>query len=169
MGLPECLRIPIAAVRVAAIEKYVGPPVQRLLGRSSAPLAALVGPHSREMCVDESVSLWVQPEAHLHRERLHAIRQVWVHVDCEQYRSAYQRLGIPPKAEGDVLDHVQNRKAIRLRDCSHPYLRLCPVSADVNTSGGVNMVVRARKKSSCIREPRRRTVSRIDLAGGRIK
>jgi len=37
-----------------------------------------------------------------------------------------------------VLDHIQNREAIRLREYSHPYLRLCPISSQVNTSGGTN-------------------------------
>jgi hypothetical protein len=34
------------------------------------------------------------------------------------------------------LDHVQNRIAIGQRNNSHPYLRLCPVRRQVNTSGG---------------------------------
>jgi hypothetical protein len=50
--------------------------------------------------------------------------------------SAYQRFGAPPIPAGYFLDHVQNREAIRLRERSHPYLRLCPVSRRVNTSGG---------------------------------
>ena len=40
--------------------------------------------------------------------------------------------------EGYFLDHIQNREAIRLREYSHPYLRLCPISRQVNTSGGTN-------------------------------
>jgi hypothetical protein len=43
---------------------------------------------------------------------------------------------MPAIPAGSFLDHVQNRKAIRLRGCSHPYLRLCPVDRAVNTSGG---------------------------------
>ena len=37
-----------------------------------------------------------------------------------------------------LLDHIQNREAVRLRGNSHLYLRLCPVSRLVNTSGGGN-------------------------------
>ena len=43
---------------------------------------------------------------------------------------------MPPIPQNYFLDHVQNRKAIGLRDNSHPYLRLCPVDRRVNTSGG---------------------------------
>lgn len=59
------------------------------------------------------------------------------HVDYTGYRRAYLKLGGEPIPEGCFLDHVQNRKAIRLRDYSHPYVRLCPVSRLVNTSSGV--------------------------------
>jgi len=43
---------------------------------------------------------------------------------------------MPAVPRGYFLDHVQNREAVRLRAYSHPYLRLCPVSRLVNTSGG---------------------------------
>ena len=68
--------------------------------------------------------------------RLHPSKQVWVHVDFNGYRKAYVRFGMPEIPPGCFLDHAQNRKAIRLRGYSHPYLRLCPVSRRVNTSGG---------------------------------
>jgi hypothetical protein len=135
-GLPECLRVPIAAASVDAIDKYVGT-VVRSLSTRGASVALLVEPYSRDLCIEGCVALWVQPEAALYRDRLHRARQVWVHVDYQGYRRAYKRFGMAPIPEGDVLDHIQNRKAIRLREYSHPFLRLCPVSSAVNTSGGV--------------------------------
>lgn len=63
-------------------------------------------------------------------------RQVWVHVDYDGYRAAYISFGMPAIPAGHFLDHVQNREASRLRGYSHPYVRLCPVSRGVNTSGG---------------------------------
>jgi hypothetical protein len=63
-----------------------------------------------------------------------------VHVDFDGYRDAYKQFidqfGLPAIPPGYFLDHVQNRKAIRQRGYTHPYLRLCPVSRAVNTSGG---------------------------------
>ena len=61
---------------------------------------------------------------------------MWVHGHYARYRNAYIKFGMPPLENGQVLDHVQNRKALRLRWCSHPYLRLCPVSRSVNSDGG---------------------------------
>ena len=73
-------------------------------------------------------------------DRLHPLRQVWVHVDFDGYRDGYKQfigqVGLPAIPPGYFLDHVQNRKAIRERGYTHSYLRLCPVSRAVNTSGG---------------------------------
>jgi hypothetical protein len=137
-GLPDCLRIPIAAASVQAIETFVGAVVRCVSGRNGTILALLVSPHSRGLCTQNCVSLWVQPDADTHHQRLHGPRQVWVQVDYAGYRKAYKNFQMPPIPEGHVLDHIQNRKAVRLRDYSHPYLRLCPVSSVVNTGGGVN-------------------------------
>lgn len=136
-GLPPCLRIPIAAADVAAIVEYVGAIVDQILARDGRVLAVLVEPHGTPH-LGQDVALWREPRAEFYRTQLHPKRQVWVHVDYPSYRKAYVRFGMPPLAPGYVLDHVQNRHAIRLRDYSHPYLRLCPVSGAVNTSGGVN-------------------------------
>lgn len=70
--------------------------------------------------------------------QLHPTKQVWVHVDFRRYRAAYLQFGLPQLSQEHVLDHVHNRHATRLRGYLHPYLRLCPVSRAVNTSGGVN-------------------------------
>jgi len=37
-----------------------------------------------------------------------------------------------------VLDHIRNRAAVRISGYRHPFLRLCPVSRETNTSGGLD-------------------------------
>ena len=137
-GLPPCLRIPIAAASVDAIAEYVGTVADKIVARDGRVNALLVEPHGGAPPEGPGVALWREPRAEFYRAQLHPSRQVWVHVDYRDYRAAYLRFGMPPLAAGYVLDHVQNRNAVRLRDYSHPYLRLCPVSGAVNTSGGVN-------------------------------
>lgn len=86
------------------------------------------------------MALWKHPNASAYMDRLHPAKQVWVHVDFDGYRNAYiqflAQFGLPAIPPGYYLDHVQNRRAIRARGYTHPYLRLCPVSPAVNTSGG---------------------------------
>jgi len=136
-GLPACLRIPIAADSVDSIRLFVGT-IIRSVGDPKQPNAVLVQPYDRGISKTPRVGLWQQPGAALFQERLHPDRQVWVHVDYSGYRQAYLRFGMPAIPRGYFLDHVQNREAIRLRNYSHPYIRLCPVSRAVNTSGGVD-------------------------------
>lgn len=137
-GLPACLRVPIAAAGIEAITEYVGALVDRIVARDGRINAVCVEPYDRAPREDPRVALWREPGAAFYRAQLHPARQVWVHVDYRRYRAAYLHFGMPPLPAGHVLDHVQNRAAIRLRGYSHPYLRLCPVSAAVNTSGGVD-------------------------------
>jgi hypothetical protein len=137
-GLPPCLRVPIAAASIEVIAEYVGTVVDRIVARDGRVNAICVDPYDRAPPGDPRVALWREPRAAFYRAQLHPARQAWVHVDYRRYRAAYLRFGMPPMALGHVLDHVQNRQAIRLRAYSHPYLRLCPVSRAVNTSGGVD-------------------------------
>jgi hypothetical protein len=146
-GLPPCLRIPIAAVSVEAIRTNVGVIVETKTGPTGRINAVCVQPHDRAFKRDPRVKLWKHPEAAKFAERLHPPKQVWVHVDYDGYRDAYIGFGMPPITPGYLLDHVQNRKAIRLRLYSHPYLRLCPVSRSVNTSGGINAGGEGMEKS----------------------
>jgi hypothetical protein len=133
-GLPASLRIPIAAASLDAIHKFVGEVLQRRTGRDGNPRAILVaapGPPPAE----PDVPLWSSDFGPAAEQRLYPPLQVWVDVDYNAYRQAYLAFGlaIPP---GYFLDHIQNRRAIRLRGRSHPWLRLCPVTRRVNTSGG---------------------------------
>ncbi len=135
-GLPDSLLIPIAAKSIDAIEKYVGSILESITGRAGRINAFSAIPHTMHSMLDHDVPLWRHSNADQYRMRLHPEKQVWVHVDYSDYRKAYTRLDMPVIPEDHVLDHIQNREAIRLRDYSHPYLRLCPVSRRVNTSGG---------------------------------
>ncbi len=137
-GLPPCLAVPIAARSVADIEKHVGRVVDRIGETPARTNALLVAPHDYPPKKSVNVGLWGHADAARFEQRLHPPRQVWVHVDYTGYRRAYIRMNMPPIPPGYFLDHVQNRVAMRLRDYSHPYLRLCPVSRAVNASGGVN-------------------------------
>ena len=135
-GLPPSLHVPIAAADLAAIERYVGPVVARIAGRKRPVNAILIEPGRPPTEEDPAVPIWREPDAERHLDRLHPDRQVWVHVDYSGYRRAWIRLGMPEPGTDVFLDHIQNREAVRLGGRHHPYLRLCPVSRRVNTSGG---------------------------------
>jgi len=137
-GLPKSLLVPIAARSVASIEKYVGVVTERVRGRAGRINAIAVRPYEWPPQKEPNIALWTHADANELEQRLHPQQQVWVHVDYSGYRKAYIRLGMPEIPPDNVLDHVQNREAIRLRENSHPYLRLCPISRAVNTSGGTN-------------------------------
>ena len=164
-GLPPCLRVPIAAASVEAIAAHVGDILDSVVGPDTDGQArvnaVLVRTREGPAVKHPDVALWKAPRADEHEERLFPDRQVWVHVDYDGYRQAYQqRFGLPiPSPPADprfqiFLDHVQNRRAMRIRaELANlaaaggysapsgwhpylPYLRLCPVYRTVNTSGG---------------------------------
>ena len=137
-GLPASLLVPIAARCVESIEKYVGSVANSIHSREGDVTALVIEPHGQPQEADSSIGLWTHSRAGDFRQRLHPKQQVWVHVDYTGYRKAYIGFGMPDIPSGYVLDHIQNREAIRLRDYSHPYLRLCPISGHVNTSAGVD-------------------------------
>ena len=133
-GLPRCLQVPIAASSIEVLTASVGAMVASRISRKGEFTAVLIKSHPS---VDETpgVPLWEHPQARDFRERLRPELQVWVHVDLHAYRSAWRKFGMPDPG-AHFLDHISNRRAIRLRRYAHPYLRLCPVSHRVNTSGG---------------------------------
>jgi hypothetical protein len=133
-GLPPCLWVPIAAVSVEAIGGKVGKIERTEIGSGGRVNAVLV--RSFASRGSRTAPLWKQAEAAAFAKILHPELQVWVHVDYHSYRNAYVAFGMPAIPAGYFLDHIQNRRAVRARGLSHPYLRLCPVSRQVNTSGG---------------------------------
>jgi hypothetical protein len=143
-GLPRSLWVPIAATSEAAITRFVGTIIETRRGSDGSAKALLVRPDADRLAFEPDVALWSAargaglpktPSSDEAKARLHPAMQCWVYVDYSGYRSAYFALGLDAPS-GYFLDHVQNRKAIRLRTRSHPWLRLCPVSRAVNTSGG---------------------------------
>lgn len=133
-GLPPCLHIPVAAASVSVLEQFVGTVLERRTSRAGRMNALLIQPHhvpSRTA----GVLLWHEPNARECFARLHPERQVWVHVDHNGYRDSWRKFKMPDPG-ANFLDHVLNRRAIRLLKSAHPYLRLCPVSRRVNTSSG---------------------------------
>lgn len=135
-GLPPDLIVPIAATDPEAIETYVGVIRMRIPGRTR-PTNALVVEAQRPNR-NPLVPLWDQYEADQYYGRLHPPSQLWVHVDYGGYRRAWTRLGFGELTSEVVLDHIRNRAAVRLSGYRHPFLRLCPVSRETNTSGGLD-------------------------------
>lgn len=135
-GLSPDLFVPIAAANIESIEAYVGSIQTRLSGRKRATNAVVVEPARPER--NPQVPLWHQSEADRYYWRLHPPRQLWVHVDYTGYRRAWKRLGFDQLSGEVVLDHVRNRAVVRLTEYRHPFLRLCPVSRETNTSSGLD-------------------------------
>ena len=135
-GLPASLHIPIAAKSVESLEAQVGSVIRTQVGRNGRINAVLIEADVPDRNFLDPIELWRLPDADAFFERLHPKFQVWVHVDFTGYRNAYHALRLQPASPGEVLDHIQNRRAVRLRGYSHPYLRLCPVSKAVNTNAG---------------------------------
>jgi hypothetical protein len=127
-GLLPCLYIPVAARDINAIEKYVGSVIKEL-ARGSPSKALLVEAHEPDE-PDDRLPIWRHPGAGI----LHYPRQVWVHVDYGAYRRAYIRAFPGVDLTGLVLDHVMNRRVARLKGFT--YLRIVPVSREVNSSHG---------------------------------
>ena len=135
-GLPPDLIVPIAAVDIEAIETYVGTIQRRIPGRKRPTNAVVVVAHLPNR--NPQVPLWDQPEADQYYRRLHPSSQLWVHVDYTGYRRAWKRLGFGELTREIFLDHIQNRAAVRISGYRHPFLRLCPVSRETNTSAGLD-------------------------------
>lgn len=135
-GLADSLLVPIAACDLESIETFVGEVERIKRGRGGRIQALAIRPHSRRAQASESLPIWSHPARAEFERRLFPARQIWVHVDYGAYRKAYLELDGQEIPAGYFLDHVQNREAMHLRGNSHPFLRLCPVSRAVNTSGG---------------------------------
>jgi hypothetical protein len=124
-GLVPCLYVPVAARDLAALETYVG----RIVMRMASSNAFLLEAHEPEP-PDPRLPIWKVPEAVV----LHALRQVWVHVDYNAYRRAYRQAFPNADLTAMVLDHVMNRRVARLKGFT--YLRIVPISRAANSSHG---------------------------------
>lgn len=151
-GMPSCLRVPTAASDIASIQKYVGHIENTVKGRDNQIKALFIKPYMTGNPENPQAKLWELPEKEFFIKQLYPQYQVWVHVDYRNYRKAYLNFGMPTPPIGYVLDHIQNRKVIRLVNYKHPYLRLCPVSRSVNASGGHIMGTEGMEKSNIIND-----------------
>lgn len=127
-GLSPCLRIPVAARDVAAIEEHVGTVVRQIPDRPDAP-GYLVSAQ-RIADVDRRLPVWEVPQS----SRFHSEGQLWVHVDSRRYRKMFAETLPSIDIAGKDIDHVTNRHVARLK--GFPYLRLVAISRAANRSSG---------------------------------
>lgn len=139
-GLSESLQIPIAAKSVDAIEKYVGPICKASIKFTDINKRRIIAAFivNRDVSVnlmDKDIPLWNDEGAATFWNLLHPGQEVWVHVRFQGYRK-YWCKNFSNISNEYFLDHIQNRKAMLVRGLSHPYVRLQPVTRQVNTDSG---------------------------------
>jgi hypothetical protein len=127
-ALPLCLHIPIAAKDEGALQRFVGRIETVLTG--DRPMKALLVRAYDLPEQDARLPIWEKPEAEILRQPT----QVWVHVDCREYRRAYASAFPTQRLSGRVLDHVMNRRVARLKGFT--FLRIVPISRGANSSSG---------------------------------
>jgi hypothetical protein len=127
LGMPSDVHIPIGARNKNAISKYIGS-IQSI-ENIQPEKAFIVTPH---YCpnLNEKLPLWKLKESAV----LHADKQVWVHVNYRSYRSAYTKAFCGHDVKNYFIDHILNRRVARLK--GFDYLRVIPVSPEVNSSSG---------------------------------
>ena len=135
-GLTSDLIVPIAAADLAAIETYVGTIHKQIPGRIRPTNAVVV--EAKRPDRNPLVPLWDLPAADQYYQRLHPSKQLWVHVDYTGYRKAWKRFGFGELTSEIFIDHIRNRAAVRISGYRHPFLRVCSVSRETNTSGGLD-------------------------------
>lgn len=127
-GLSPCLRVPVAARDLAAIEEHVGTVVRQFRDRPDAP-GYLVSA-SIMADIDRRLPVW-----DLHGSSIfHSQLQLWVHVDSRRYRGLFTEALPNIDIKGKDIDHVTNRHVARLKGFS--YLRLVAISPAANRSSG---------------------------------
>ena len=127
-GLPPCVHVPVAARDEYAIQTYVGN-ISFVLTAGSPNRALLVEP-TKTPEINTRLPIWRLKEAAV----LHCTRQVWVHVDYPDYRSAYIKAFPCGNLTDLVIDHILNRRVARQKGFS--YLRIVPISRAANSSSG---------------------------------
>lgn len=125
-GIPESLRVPIAALDQVAIETYVGRIVRTLSGNGTQR-AFLVEAHA-PLHIDSTLPIWAMPHSSILRESM----QVWVHRGYGRYRPAYQRAFPDADLRGGVLSHAMNRRLAAVK--GFEFVRLTPTSRGANSS-----------------------------------
>jgi len=127
-ALPPCLHIPVAARNEAAIKRFIGH-VAAVVTPASPKKALLIQLHQVPV-PNLKLPIWQLKEATI----LHQAKQLWVHVDFDDYRAAYAKVFPDTDLTELVLDHVMNRRIARLK--GFEYLRIVPISRAANSSSG---------------------------------
>ena len=127
-GLSPCLRVPVAARDMAALEEHVGSVVRQISDRPGVP-GYLVSA-SRMVDIDRTLPIWDVPQS----SRFHSETQLWVHVDSPRYRRLFAKALPNIDISEKDIDHVTNRHVARLK--GFPYLRLVAISRAANRSSG---------------------------------
>ena len=84
-GLPPCLHVPIAARDEATVRAYVGN-VCKVISPGT-PSRALLVEIAQQPKINTKLPIWSIPEAAV----LRFPKQLWVHVDYNDYRVAYEK------------------------------------------------------------------------------
>lgn len=126
--MPSGLLIPIAARNEDSITKYIGT-ISEFIVKSN-PTKALIVLIDEMPKINENLAIWNLPESKI----LYSFKQVWVHVEFNGYRKAYQKAFPEEDLTGFVLDHIMNRRVAKLKGFN--YVRIIPVSREVNSSSG---------------------------------
>lgn len=119
-GIPECLRVPIAALDEVALERHVGPIVRDLSGRG--PRRAFFVQAHPPPPIDAGLPIWAAPGASILLQPM----QVWVHREYGAYRAAYRRAFPDADVRNKVLSHAMNRRLAAIK--GFQFVRLTPTS-----------------------------------------
>lgn len=127
-GLSPCLRVPIAARDLTAIEEHVGAVVREIPDALGSPGYLVSAGMLAE--ADRRLPVWELQNSSIFYSEM----QLWVHVDSRRYRKLFlDALPSIDIAEKDI-DHITNRHVARLK--GFHYLRVVAISRAANRSSG---------------------------------
>jgi hypothetical protein len=93
-GLPACLRVPIAARGIEALQQHVGNIAVATPAYRGTVKAVCVKPCDYPVTKTSGLGIWIHDSAGHFEIQLHPPFQVWVHVDYSAYRKAFTRFGL---------------------------------------------------------------------------
>jgi len=126
-GLHSSLIIPIAALSLEAISKYVGEatPIDKEGNGYIVNFEPLGDPNDLE--------IWTNPRTSL----LHNKKQLWIDIEYKGYRNTYKKVFPDIDLNGFDVDHIFNRGFARLYNFR--YVRLLHVSSSFNRKTGAGI------------------------------
>jgi hypothetical protein len=127
-GLSPCLRVPVAARDLAAIEAHVGGIVREVPDHPDAPGYLVSATVMAD--IDQTLPVWDLQGASI----FHAEMQLWVHVESQRYRRRFAEAFPNFDIRLKDIDHVMNRHVARLKGFHD--VRLVAISRGANRSSG---------------------------------